>query len=62
MNRNMTGFSKLPEKVQKKMDPALAKKYSGGGSVKSKGASKGGVKVCGTGAATKGLYARGPMA
>jgi hypothetical protein len=52
MNRNMTGFSKLPEKVQKKMSPKLAKKYSGGGKV----------KVRGTGAATKGLYARGPMA
>jgi len=62
MNRNMKGFSKLPEKVQKKMDPELAKKYSGGGSVKSKGAARGGVKVRGTGAATKGLYARGPMA
>ena len=58
----MTGFSKLPENVQKKMDPTLAKKYSGGGSVKSKGAASGGVKVRGTGAATKGLYARGPMA
>lgn len=62
MNRNMKGFSMLPEKVQEKMDSKLAKKYSGGGSVKSKGASKGGVKVRGTGAATKGLYARGPMA
>ena len=61
MNRNMTGFSKLPEKVQKKMDPALAKKYSGGGSVKSKGAAKGGIKIRGAGAATKGFMARGPM-
>jgi len=62
MNKNMKGFSMLPEKVQEKMDSKLAKKYSGGGSVKSKGSSKGGVKVRGTGAATKGLYARGPMA
>ena len=27
------GFSKLPEKVQTKIDPALAKKYKNGGAV-----------------------------
>ena len=55
------GFSKLPEAVQQKIDPKLAKTYSNGGSVKSKGAAKGGIKIRGTGAATKGLMARGPM-
>jgi len=62
MNRNMACSLPCMEKVQEKMSPKLAKKYSGGGSVKSKGAARGGVKVRGTGAATKGLYARGPMA
>lgn len=31
------GFSKLPEKVQQKIDPNLASKYEYGGSVKGKG-------------------------
>ena len=55
------GFSMLPEAVQEKMSPKLAKQYSNGGAVKSKGAAKGGIKIRGTGAATKGLMARGPM-
>ena len=55
------GFSMLPEAVQEKMSPTLAKKYSNGGSVKSKGAAKGGIKIRGAGAATKGFMARGPM-
>ena len=51
----------LPEAVQEKMSPKLAKQYSGGGAIKSKGAARGGIKIRGTGAATKGLMARGPM-
>ena len=42
------GFSKLPEAVQEKMNPALAKKFGDGGSVKGK-------RMCrGRGAAIKG--------
>ena len=45
------GFSKLPESVQQKMDPVLAKKFGMGGSVKGKG----GKMMCrGRGAAIKG--------
>ena len=55
------GFSMLPEAVQEKMSPKLAKQYNGGGAIKSKGAARGGIKIRGTGAATKGLMARGPM-
>jgi len=44
------GFSKLPEPVQEKMDPALAKKFGMGGDVKGKGKM-----MCrGRGAAIKG--------
>ena len=32
--RKYKGFSKLPEEVQKKMDPALAERYEDGGAVK----------------------------
>lgn len=35
--------------------------FKNGGSVKSKGAAKGGIKIRGAGAATKGFMARGPM-
>jgi len=55
------GFSKLPEAVQERMNPTLAKKYSNGSSVKSKCKAKGGIKIRGAGAATKGFMARGPM-
>ena len=51
------GFSKLPEKVQKKIDPSLAQKYEDGGAVrKKKGKSKksGGAVCRGAGAAIKG--------
>lgn len=45
------GFSKLPEAVQEKMDPTLAKKFGMGGSVKGKGSKM----MCrGRGAAIKG--------
>jgi len=45
------GFSKLPEAVQEKMDPDLAKKFGMGGSVKGKGSKM----MCrGRGAAIKG--------
>ena len=45
------GFSKLPEAVQEKMNPALAKKFGMGGSVKGKGSKM----MCrGRGAAIKG--------
>jgi len=45
------GFSKLPEKVQQKINPNLASKYEYGGSVKGKG----GKMMCrGQGAAIKG--------
>ena len=55
------GFSKLPEAVQQKIDPELAKTYSNGGMVKSNGRARGGIKIRGAGAATKGNMARGPM-
>jgi len=51
------GFSKLPENVQKKIDPSLAQKYEDGGAVrKKKGKSKksGGAVCRGAGAAIKG--------
>ena len=51
----------LPEAVQEKMSPTLAKKYSGGGAVRSKGAAKGGIKMRGVGAAVRGTMSRGPM-
>ena len=52
------GLKKLPTEVRNKMG---YKKR--GGTVKMKeGGSVKGVKIRGTGAATKGLYARGPMA
>ena len=44
------GFSKLPEKVQKKMSPKLASKYKGGGSI---GTSKVARQVKGFGAARR---------
>ena len=45
------GFSKLPEAVQEKMNPTLAKKFGEGGSVKGKGSKM----MCrGRGAAIKG--------
>jgi len=45
------GFSKLPEAVQEKMNPSLAKKFGDGGSVKGKGSKM----MCrGRGAAIKG--------
>ena len=34
--KDMKGFSKLPEGVQQKMNPAMAEKYSGGGLIKGK--------------------------
>ena len=34
MAKNMKGFSKLPEAVQQKMSPKMAKKYEEGGKVK----------------------------
>ena len=46
------GFSKLPEKVQKKISPDLASKYEKGGKVKK---MRGGGQVCrGGGAAVSG--------
>ena len=52
------GFSKLPEKVQQKMDPDLASKYKMGGKVEEYGGGgsvKGGKMSCrGMGAAIKG--------
>ena len=42
------GFSKLPEKVQEKIDPNLAQKYEYGGSVK---------KMAGGGSACRGMGA-----
>lgn len=33
--KKMKGFSKLPEKVQRKMNPKMAAKYKGGGRIKS---------------------------
>ena len=44
--KNMKGFSKLPEGVQQKMNPAMAEKYSAGGKIKARGA----------GAAIKGFF------
>ena len=55
------GFSMLPEAVQEKMSPTLAKKYSAGKLVRAKSKAKGGIKIRGAGAATKGFMARGPM-
>ena len=55
------GFSKLPEAVQQKMDPELAKTYKFGKLVRAKSKAKGGIKIRGAGAATKGTMARGPM-
>tara|TARA_B100000902_G_C27025571_1_gene771817 strand:+ start:497 stop:688 length:192 start_codon:yes stop_codon:yes gene_type:complete len=46
------GFSKLPEKVQEKIDPNLAQKYEYGGSVKKMEA--GGAVCRGMGAAMGG--------
>ena len=46
--KDMKGFSKLPEVVQQKMNPDMAKKYSGGGLIKGK------IKARGIGAATQG--------
>jgi hypothetical protein len=43
------------------MNPTLAKKYSAGKLVRAKGKAKGGIKIRGAGAATKGIMARGPM-
>ena len=37
MSKKYKGFSKLPEAVQNKMDPDLAKKYMHGGAVKEYG-------------------------
>lgn len=37
MSKKYKGFSKLPEAVQKKMDPNLAEKYMHGGAVKEYG-------------------------
>jgi hypothetical protein len=52
------GFSKLPEKVQQKIDPNLASKYEMGGKVEEYGAGgnvKGGKMGCrGMGAALRG--------
>lgn len=51
------GFSKLPEKVQKKIDPSLAQQYEKGGAVKKKkGKSKksSGAVCRGAGAALRG--------
>ena len=59
------GLGKLPTQVRNKMgflkEGGTVEKYSNGGSVKSKGAAKGGIKIRGAGAATKGFMARGPM-
>ena len=43
------------------MDPELAKTYKFGKLVRAKGKAKGGIKIRGAGAATKGTMARGPM-
>ena len=49
------GFSKLPEKVQKKIDPNLAQKYEDGGVVRKKKGNSKKTGVCrGAGAAVKG--------
>tara|TARA_R100001143_G_scaffold39815_1_gene36520 strand:+ start:115 stop:363 length:249 start_codon:yes stop_codon:yes gene_type:complete len=36
ISSNKKGFNKLPEAIQKKIDPALASEYKKGGSVKKK--------------------------
>ena len=51
------GFSKLPESVQEKMSPTLAKKYEKGGVVKKR--VKRTKKSRGTGAAIKGTKFKG---
>ena len=49
------GFSKLPEKVQKKIDPNLAQKYEDGGVVRKKKGNSKKTGVCrGAGAAIRG--------
>jgi len=49
------GFSKLPEKVQEKIDPDLAQKYEKGGEVKKKKGNSKKTGVCrGAGAAVRG--------
>tara|TARA_Y100001937_G_scaffold100233_1_gene137072 strand:+ start:419 stop:934 length:516 start_codon:yes stop_codon:yes gene_type:complete len=49
------GFSKLPEKVQKKIDPSLAQKYEDGGAVRKKKGKSNKTGVCrGAGAAIRG--------
>ena len=49
------GFSKLPEKVQEKIDPDLAQKYEKGGEVKKKKGNSKNTGVCrGAGAAVRG--------
>ena len=55
MKKKYKGFSKLPEKVQEKIDPSLAQQYEKGGVVeKKKGKSKK-TGVCrGAGAAVRG--------
>tara|TARA_R110000803_G_scaffold59862_3_gene118825 strand:- start:2241 stop:2498 length:258 start_codon:yes stop_codon:yes gene_type:complete len=40
MNNKYKGFSKLPESVQKKMNPEAAMKYMEGGAVKPQGVHK----------------------
>ena len=49
------GFSKLPEKVQEKIDPNLAQKYEDGGAVRKKKGKSNKTGVCrGAGAAIRG--------
>ena len=49
------GFSKLPEKVQEKIDPNLAQKYEDGGAVRKKNGKSKKTGVCrGAGAAIRG--------
>ena len=66
MGYSMGGMTGKQSKLDKNKDGKISgedfKMMAGGGMAKM-GYSKGGkVKVRGTGAATKGLYARGPMA
>ena len=49
------GFSKLPEAVQQKMDPELAKKYKKGGSVNKKTGIKRRITIKGMGIAKRGF-------
>ena len=49
------GFSMLPEAVQKKMDPELAKKYKKGGSVNKKTGIKRRITIKGMGIAKRGF-------